>query len=96
MDAQEVRRVAHLARLALSDAEIEKLRSQFTNILGYIRKIDRLNLEGVDPVSHPFNITNVFRDDWVVPPLGEKIVRIAPVSDRGMVQVPLVVGTAEP
>ena len=91
MDAKEVKKIADLARIELSDAEIEKFKKQFTDILGHIGQMDRLDLTGIEPACHPFNLKNVFRDDKVVEPLGEKILSIAPASERGMIKVPAII-----
>lgn len=92
MDLQEVKKTADLARLELTDAELARFGSQFDHILGHIRKIDALDLKGVEPVSHPFNLTNVFREDTVIESsAAADIVRIAPVAERGMVRVPQII-----
>ena len=78
-----------MARLALDDGEIEKFGRQFNGILRHIRKIDELDLSATEPVSHPFNITNVFREDKAsLAPEAGSILEIAPSSARGMIRVP--------
>ncbi len=91
MDSQEVKKIADLCRIDLTEAEVDKLKKQFSDILDYIREIDRLNLEGVEPASHPFDLKNVFREDRVAEPLGEKILAVAPASERGMIRVPQII-----
>ena len=61
--AQEVEHVARLARLALSPAELEKMRAELDGILGYIDKLRALDVEGVEPTSHAVPLTDVTRDD---------------------------------
>jgi aspartyl-tRNA(Asn)/glutamyl-tRNA(Gln) amidotransferase subunit C len=92
MKSEEVRKIAELARVALTDAEIEKLKSQFGDILTHIKKMDSLSLEGVEPVNHPFKITNVFREDKIVDSkVQTDIIDNAPAHDRNMIQVPQII-----
>lgn len=60
---EDVLHVARLARLALSDEEVERMRRELDGILGYIDKLSTLNTEGVEPTSHAVPLTNVMRDD---------------------------------
>lgn len=92
MNSDEVRKIALLARVALSDAEAEKFGRQFGDILGHIRKMDALDLAGTEPVSHPFDITNVFRPDRAeLSAFARDILSIAPQSARGMLRVPRII-----
>ena len=65
----DVEHVARLARLALSDEELERMRHQLDRILGYIEKLNELDTEGVEPTSHAIRMVNVMRDDEVRPSL---------------------------
>jgi aspartyl-tRNA(Asn)/glutamyl-tRNA(Gln) amidotransferase subunit C len=60
---EHVRHVAHLARLGLTDEEIERMGEQLGAILDSIEKIQELNLADVPPTANPLNLTNVFRPD---------------------------------
>ena len=60
---EQVRHVANLARLGLTDDEIEKIGGQLDAILDSIEKIQELDLEDVPPTANPLNLTNVFRPD---------------------------------
>ncbi len=62
---QEVERVAALARLELSEEEIEKLTPQLDNILSYVTKLDELDTTGVPVTTHTQSQTNAFREDEV-------------------------------
>jgi aspartyl-tRNA(Asn)/glutamyl-tRNA(Gln) amidotransferase subunit C len=64
---EDVEHVARLARLALGDAEIERMREQLNAILGYIDKLRELDITSVEPTSHAVPLVNVLRDDEVVP-----------------------------
>ena len=58
-----VRHVARLSRLQLSDAEVAQYTGQLADILGYIAKINELDVEGIEPMAHALDLTNVFRED---------------------------------
>ena len=60
---EQVRHVANLARLGLTDEERGRMGEQLGAILDSIEKIQELDLEGVPPTSNPLNLTNVFRPD---------------------------------
>lgn len=93
----DVRHVAKLSRLRLTDDEVHRYAEQLGHVLGYIAKINELDLEGVEPMTHPFEMTNVLREDVAKPgmPL-EKILRNAPQKEEfdgvGFFGVPKVLG----
>jgi aspartyl-tRNA(Asn)/glutamyl-tRNA(Gln) amidotransferase subunit C len=60
---QDVEHVARLSRLALSDAELERMREQLSSILAYIDTLRALDTAGVEPTSHAVPMVNVMRDD---------------------------------
>ena len=64
---EDVEHVARLARLELSDAELERMREQLNAILGYIDKLRELDIANVEPTSHAVPLVNVMREDEVVP-----------------------------
>lgn len=55
--------IANLAKLKYSDEELENFTHQMNEILAYIDKLNELNTDGVEPLSHPVENTNVFRND---------------------------------
>ena len=63
INKQEVEHVAHLARLNLSEEELEKMTGQLDEILSYVAKLEELDTTGVEPTTHAFSITNAFRED---------------------------------
>jgi aspartyl-tRNA(Asn)/glutamyl-tRNA(Gln) amidotransferase subunit C len=69
LSAQDVRWVAHLARLELSDAELETMTRQLAAIVEYVDQLKQVNTEGVEPLAHALAVHNVFRDDELVPSL---------------------------
>lgn len=66
---EEIRKVAHLARLELNQAEVAQMTDQVGTILAYIDKLNELDTAGVKPTTHALAINNAFRDDVVVPSL---------------------------
>lgn len=65
----EVAWVAHLARLDLTSADRERMATQLSAILDYIDQLKQVNTDGVEPLAHPFDLRNVFRDDKPRPSL---------------------------
>ena len=85
IDREQVLHVARLARLDLSDDEVERMSGELTGILGHIEKIGELDLEGVPPTSHVVEVTNAVRADEPRPSWPrEQILEQAPaVRDDG-------------
>jgi aspartyl-tRNA(Asn)/glutamyl-tRNA(Gln) amidotransferase subunit C len=67
IERKDVEHVARLARLALTDAEIERMREQLNGILTYIEKLNELDTSDVEPTSHAVPLVNVMRDDEAGP-----------------------------
>jgi aspartyl-tRNA(Asn)/glutamyl-tRNA(Gln) amidotransferase subunit C len=63
IERKDVEHVARLARLALTEAEIERMREQLNGILAYIEKLNELDTSGVEPTAHAVPLLNVMRDD---------------------------------
>ncbi len=70
----DIARVAHLARIALSDEELELYGRQLGVILEHAERVQALPTEGIEPTSHPLPMTNAFRDDEVTPSLDRDVV----------------------
>jgi aspartyl-tRNA(Asn)/glutamyl-tRNA(Gln) amidotransferase subunit C len=88
----EVRHVADLARLGLTDDEVKKMSEELGVILESVEQIGRLDLSGVPPTANPSNATNVFRPDEPDVPLQcltqEEALRNAPEAVDGLFGVP--------
>lgn len=67
----DVEHVARLARLHLTDEELERMRVQLDAILAYIDKLTALDVEGVEPTSHAVPLVNVMRPDEVIESLSQ-------------------------
>ena len=88
----DVKYVAHLARLALSPAEEQKIGGQLTQILGYIEKLNELDVSGVEPTAHAVPLVNVTRADEIRPSLStDEALRNAPAKANGLFLVPKIV-----
>jgi aspartyl-tRNA(Asn)/glutamyl-tRNA(Gln) amidotransferase subunit C len=92
---EDVRKVAHLARLQLGEAEIEAYQEQLSSVLAYVAQLDELDLEGVAPTAHAVARTNVLRDDVVKPSLSqEEVLFNAPQQAEGQFLVQAVLDEA--
>lgn len=89
----EVEKVALLARLLLSEDELERMTVQLGAILQYMDSLSELNTDQVEPMAHPLEITNVFRADEVRPSLERHTALAnAPHHDEECYLVPAVLG----
>ena len=61
----DVKKIAELARLEFSDSELENYTVEMNKILGYMEKLNELDTSNVEPLSHPIENSNVFRDDQI-------------------------------
>ncbi len=88
----DVSYVAHLARLHLSEDETARFQGQLEQIVGYVRQIETLDVEGVEPTSHAVAVTNVLRPDVSRPGLShETVMANAPDVIDGHFRVPRIV-----
>jgi len=88
----EVRHVARLARLALTDDEVAALAPQLSQILGYAEQVGEVAAEDVEPTVHPFALSNVTRPDERRPSLPrEDVLAGAPAVEQDRFAVPRIV-----
>ncbi|MBA4495531.1 Asp-tRNA(Asn)/Glu-tRNA(Gln) amidotransferase subunit GatC [Paenactinomyces guangxiensis] len=86
---EQVRKVAGLARLKLTDQEADQFTGQLNDILGFAEKLNELDTENVEPTSHVLPMANVLREDEVGPSIPrEKALANAPDQKEGMFRVP--------
>lgn len=91
-----VAHLARLARLALTDSELDSFAGQLDAILGHVSKIQAVDVTGVDATDNPLKDVNVFRPDDVVPGLGqEHALAEAPSAEDGRFAVPRILGEPE-
>jgi aspartyl-tRNA(Asn)/glutamyl-tRNA(Gln) amidotransferase subunit C len=92
----DARKVAKLARLALSDQQLAHYAGQLQSILGYVEKIGEVDTSGVEPMAHAVPLHNVLREDVVEPALSvEQVLQNAPATDGAFFRVPKVIGGDE-
>ena len=92
----DVVHVARLARLELTPAEIELTTSQLSAMLEHFADIDELQLDEVEPMTQPYPLVNVLRDDVVAPGLDrDEVLAAAPDAVDGRFRVPPILGLAE-
>jgi aspartyl-tRNA(Asn)/glutamyl-tRNA(Gln) amidotransferase subunit C len=91
----DVEHVARLARLALSDEEIDALTTELGAILEHAAQVSALDTAGIPPTAHPLPLVNVFRAD--VPRAGlerDEVLAAAPEAEDGRFRVPRILGEA--
>ena len=79
---EEVLHVARLARLELSEPEVETMSAELSNILGHVEKVGEIDLEGVAPTSHVVEVGNALRPDEPRPSLPRETVLASAPSVR--------------
>ncbi|MEP7115016.1 MAG: Asp-tRNA(Asn)/Glu-tRNA(Gln) amidotransferase subunit GatC [Ilumatobacteraceae bacterium] len=88
-----VAKVARLARLDLSTEEIERTTTQLAGMLEHFADIDALQLDDVEPMTQPYPLANVFREDVIVPGLDrDEVLAAAPEAEHGRFRVPPIIG----
>src|SRR6187200_2111854 len=96
MDIAEVRKVARLGRLDLSDDDLAVMARQLTAILGYVDQLKELNTDNVEPLAHPLPVQNVFRADEPRPSLPvDEALRNAPSRSGDFFAVPAILDPAD-
>jgi aspartyl-tRNA(Asn)/glutamyl-tRNA(Gln) amidotransferase subunit C len=92
LDTSDVAKIAHLARLAVNDDELEHFSSELSNILSLVEQMNAIDTTGVEPMAHPLHMTQRLRPDQVSErDQREHFQRIAPQTDDGLYLVPKVI-----
>ncbi len=92
VDQATVRRIAHLARIAVSEEELAPLQGEVNAILAFVEQLNELNVEGVEPMTSVVPISMKMREDVVTDgEMPQKVTGSAPVSDDFFFVVPKVV-----
>jgi aspartyl/glutamyl-tRNA(Asn/Gln) amidotransferase C subunit len=91
LSGDEVRHVAKLARLKLTDQAVEQYRAQLSTILDYVAKLNELDVTGVEPMAHPTDLNNRLDDDVPVGAMPlEDLLKNAPANEDRFLAVPKV------
>jgi len=87
-----LKHIARLARLHFKDEELKVFESQVAGILKLVEELKEVNVDGVEPTSHPLDIKNVFREDEPKPSLSiEEFLKHSPRSRGRFFEVPKVI-----
>ncbi len=88
----DVRYVANLARINLSDEEVTLYSTQLEDVMGYIEKLSEVDVEGIEPTAHAYELTNRVRRDIPVPGIpAEGFLQNTPDQANNQLRVPKVV-----
>ena len=94
IDREQVRKVAHLARLELTSEEEELFTTQLGSILNYFEQLNELDVENVKPTTRAIDVSNVTRPDKLQPyPNREEILQSAPEQEGEYFKVPKIIDT---
>ena len=88
ISSDEVRHLALLCRVAMSEDDVELMRDQMSNILGNISVLNQVDTEGVEPTGHSVDLVSVMREDEVQPSTNiEDILANAPTREGDFIRV---------
>jgi aspartyl-tRNA(Asn)/glutamyl-tRNA(Gln) amidotransferase subunit C len=86
-------KVSRLARLDVTPDEVQRITTQMAGVLEHFADIDALDLSGIEPMTQPYPLSTVFREDVVVTGLDrEEVLANAPAAEDGRFRVPPIVG----
>ena len=92
VDTATVRHIAKLARIAMSDAEVEALVPELNNILGWVEQLQEVDVTGVEPMTAVIPNTLRMRDDVVTDGgIRDQVLANAPLAEHGFFAVPKVI-----
>lgn len=88
LTSEEVLHIARLARIALSDDDVQRFTAQLSGILDHFAALTAVDTEGIEPTAHPLPLSNVMRADLVAPSLSQReALANAPLAEDGYVRV---------
>ncbi len=92
LDRSDVEKIAHLARLALDESQVDAYAKDLSNILGLVEQLESADTDGVDPMAHPLHMAQRLRPDRVTETnRREANQAIAPSVEDGLFLVPKVI-----
>lgn len=93
ISASDVAKVARLARLDIDDAQVEHFTEQLGKVMGHFSDIDALDLSSVEPMTQPYPLVNVMREDIELPTLDtDEVLAAAPAAEERRFRVPPIIG----
>lgn len=92
LQAEDIKKIAHLSRIHVTEADIEATKQQLNKILGLIEQLQSVNTDGITPMTHPQNTPLRLRDD-VVTEINhrDEYLAVAPQAEQGFFLVPRVI-----
>ena len=92
LERSDVAKIAHLARLAVDDAQLDRVAGDLSRILGLVEQMNEVDTEGVAPMAHPLHMVQRLREDRVTETdRRDGYQKIAPASENGLYLVPKVI-----
>lgn len=92
LKSEDVRNIAHLARLAISEEDVDQYAADLSNILDLVEQMNQVDTEGVQPMAHPLDAKQRLRNDEVSETnQRDKFQAIAPDVENGLYRVPKVI-----
>ncbi|MEJ2308129.1 MAG: Asp-tRNA(Asn)/Glu-tRNA(Gln) amidotransferase subunit GatC [Gammaproteobacteria bacterium] len=92
LDQTDVEKIAHLARLAVTDEEAQQLSGDLSRILDLVAQMEQVDTSDVEPMAHPLNMRQRLREDQVTEENRRELYQsIAPATDNGLYLVPKVI-----
>ena len=94
IDTAQVRKVANLARLSLTEEEEQQFTTQLSGILGYVQQLDELDTKNVPPTTRAIEVSNITRPDRLEPFADrEALLNSAPEREEDFFKVPKILGS---
>lgn len=95
LSRDDVAHVARLARLDVTDDELDRFTRELGAVLEHAADVASLDTEGVTPTAHPLDLVNVLREDRPLPSLArDEVLAMAPAAENGRFRVPKILGDA--
>lgn len=92
LDRTDVEKIAHLARLAISEEDVPAYAENLSRILGFVEQMNAVDTAGVEPMAHPLDVTQRLRADVVTETVDrERFQALAPQVEAGLYLVPKVI-----
>lgn len=92
LDKQDVQKIAHLARLALSENDTTQYQSSLSSVLALVEQMQSVNTDGIEPLCNPLEMTQRLRNDEVTQGnQRDAFLKIAPATENGLYLVPQVI-----
>ena len=95
LTADDVKKIAHLARLNLDESSIATRLTQLSSILAFVDQMSKTDTNGIEPLAHPLDLSQRLREDATTEPNSRDLfLRIAPQAEAGLYLVPKVIEEA--